>query len=392
MRGFNPVLRLSVGLLIFCFGSVGAAGSERDDFADGEVVAEELKVSLRDRIGAEVLGERLHTEPLERERLLLRLGQMGTPRALGVLHRFLTEVPQLTHDEWRAAVRALTPYAGQRQGREWLFKVLVGAAVRDERRDAEAVPALTEYGPTMRFARELSAMALAASGDAPAIAALAQALLRGGEPALMARQALLAHPPRDLQPLVSVRGGVSPEWVETLGALGDQRAFNSLRHWVRAGGPAVQSEAAVALLKLGHLETVPLALHWLERTQEPLLVAAATEILLASASEESVQALKKLFTLAPSRALKLAQDYPRPALASVLIESFGAQTREGQRSLLVALGRSGGDVALKFLGEQLTRSEFRSDAALALARSPDDEARSVLERALSRGDRSQHAA
>src|SRR5690606_24657298 len=129
------------------------------------------------------------------------------------------------------------------------------------------------------WVRQSAALALAASGDAPALDALGAALRQPGPIADAAKLAVTAHPPRDLDPLLRARGTPTVALVRTLAALADQRAFYPLRELVMQGSPQVRAEAALALTELGNLETVELARHWLQTEEAPFARIAATRIL-----------------------------------------------------------------------------------------------------------------
>ncbi len=339
--------------------------------------------SLEDRVGLEAMAERLRYASAEREQIIERLGRQGTEKSLMVLDKFLDSGQQLTPRQWLVTVRALAANTRHSIAREWLFRIMVGVnAATDEqsgrRRNASksAAPELTS--PLQMLARQSAALALAKRGKSDCLRWLRQGLSRGGPAAKLATEALRAYPPAQLKPLLE-SSTVPLALPDLLARLGDQRGFHPLRGWVRRGVPELQARSALALLKLGHLEVVPVAEHWLEKMHSNRhLLAASTEILLAASSPRSGEALAKLSQTQPETALQLALRYPTPDSAKALRSSFAELEPEQRDQAIAALGRAGGKSSLSFLGEQLSSGEHFVSAAFALAHSPDAAAHQLL--------------
>jgi hypothetical protein len=134
----------------------------------------------------------------------------------------------------------------------------------------------------------------------------------------------------------------------------------------------------LALTRLGALETVPLAKHWLQHTSRVEQRDAAVEILLQAQDAKAASAWQELYTRDRKLALQLALAYPLPALAEAVENVF---SKDNEPQLLTVLGHAGGPHALRVLEGALT-SKFASAAAYGLARCPDVEATAALERAL----------
>src|SRR5581483_2959967 len=100
------------------------------------------------------------------------------------------------------------------------------------------------------LAERTAAVALSRSGQPDALAALGKALESPGRAAAAARNALVAHPPRDLAPLLAAARLPSVSLARALDDLADQRGFDTLRNLVRIGTLDVRAAAAIALTRL----------------------------------------------------------------------------------------------------------------------------------------------
>ncbi len=331
--------------------------------------------SLKDRRGIE-LGKRLLGSTQEQERLrgVRRLGSVGTPQALQALVDWL-DTPTGSQQKSRlVAVRSLAPHTRIPLVRQALVRIMaVGAGqAQDVDRIGEEV-------------RRSAALALAASRDPDALAALAKALRREGPTAEAAAVALEAHPPSDLGPLVQARGSPTRTLVRLLARLDDQRAFHPLRSFVLWGTPEVRTEAAVALTELGALETVPLARHWLEHEREsPLARLAAARILALAHTADAAEEIARLLQDADTRevGLDLALVAPHPDLVAPLEKLLDGADAATDSRVLGAIGRCGGERAASVLAAQLNRPDRGSQAAYALAVTPHEAASDRLEAAL----------
>lgn len=345
-------------------------------------------VSLLDRFGVEHLARLLGAEsPVERRRGMERLGALGSPQALNQLAAFALERrDELGGRDWLILARSLAPHAGQEKGRLMLMTLMHRGAVEPTaskgRQSREAAD--PEEAALLELARGTAALALAAEGGAASLAALGQALRMEGPSAAAAAMALQAHPPVRLAPLLAIPGAPTVELARLLGALGDQRAFHSLRGWARGESAEVRAAAAVALTELGHLETVPLARQWLEH-ELPVLREAALRILMLAHDPAAARTLSERLSMpkVDTETQRRALMFPSPALAPVALERVsGPGARETWWWTL--LGRTGGQRAAAELGAALGRSDSAFVAAHALSRWAGPAAHGALAGALRR--------
>ena len=166
---------------------------------------------------AMVVAERLlaSDSPDDRLRGLERLLGFGQREAIDRVLRALDSTSLVGRDP-RArliATRGLVPFLS----REPVRKVF--------ERELAVEPG---GAPTVVLVRETAAMGLAANGEKSSIEVLVAALRQGGSIADVAGRALLAHPPKTLEPFAS-RDGLPVAVSSVLGQLGDQRAVALLR-------------------------------------------------------------------------------------------------------------------------------------------------------------------
>ncbi len=354
---------------------------EPSEEADVEAPA---RVSVLARFSVGRLARWLVSEtPSERLRGIERLGEVGTEAALGRLttHAFERRA-QLGGREWLALARALAPHAAQPKAQLVLAMVLNQSATQAAGPDEAALRSL---------ARGAAALALAAEGSAPSLLVLGRALRAAGDPAAAAADALLAHPPGTLAPLLDAPGPASAELARLLGVLGDQRAFHALRGWVRGEASDVRAASAVALTRLGHLETVPLAALWLEQGPAELRQAGLEILLLAhDPRAEPAQLARSQGARLDAVEQRRLLEYPFPELAPALVAGIDRAEREGDgdgTALAGAwrwtlLGRTGGDVAVARLVRGLADERAAFAAAHALSRSTGHAAHAALQRGL----------
>jgi cellulose synthase operon protein C len=328
--------------------------------------------SLLAQLGAPA-AERLLASDASRDRLrgLARLSALGTPRAVELLARALDPGGAARGaQEHLAAVRALAPHARLAPARDALVRALSSPAVE------------SDAGPLSEWVQSSAALALARTQDAAALSALGRALRKPGHAAELTRDALVAYPPRDITQILRVPGAPTKELCETLGQLGDRRAEGFLREIVRRGAPEARAAAALALLSLGSNEVVPLARHWLRSERQPVLVAAAVEILTRRATPDAGQALAQLAAADGARELSL----------TLLLRTDGrfagppildAELRSSRGPELLELFARGGAWASPRLERALRDPESAGLACYALSRAPSDAAQVRLERALS---------
>ena len=317
-------------------------------------------------------AERLLASEQSRERLrgLERLSALGTPRAVELLARALDPGGAARGaEEHLAAVRALAPHAKLPLARDALVRAL------------SSPPVEADAGPLSEWVQSAAALALAMTQDATALAALGRALRKPGHAAELTKDALLANPPRDLGALLHVPGAPSKELCEALGELGDLRAEGFLRDVVRRGAPEARAAAALALQRLGVGEVVELSRHWLRSERQPVLVAAATEILARRGTPDAAAALTELARNDATRELALGlflQTDGRIVAPPTLDEGeAGARAPE----LLELFGRAGAWAAPR-LEKALQSPDSAGLAIYGLSRAPGQAARARLEKAL----------
>lgn len=364
---FVPVASLLLFITRAAFG-LPAASPEADDEGSSR--------SLLGRAGLDQAVEWLDGEEADRLLGISRLAASPAPRALRLLDRWLEDSSHWSGRELLTVAQSLASRADEPIAQRWLFRILTGATPREK----EALP---RWSPLAEMAQHVAALGLASSGDTNATSLLAKLLRRQTPASTVASAALLAHPPEHLAPLLASPGAPTVLLVRTLEQLGDQRAFGALREFVRRGPPEIQAAAALALLRLGHLETVELAEHWLEHRHEPLAIVAATaEILLVSRAPNAEAAFKRLLEQAPDRAVELLQRHPNGAAEAELGRHWEQLPASVREPALAALGRGSSSAALHVVGSQLKSPERANAAALALAQSPAPEAGELLQQAL----------
>ncbi len=312
----------------------------------------------------------------ERQQGLARLGSVGSPRALELLVKSLEPGGVVRTSEDRlVAVRALALHTDVPDVRQALVRTMTGVGVDKRQRNGNQLE---------RWVRQSAAAALAASGDATALAALGKALRQDGPVAQAAAAGLAAHPPADLAPVVSARGVPTLALVQLLSDLADQRGFDSLRSFVRHGSPEVRAAAAVALTRLGDLETVPLARFWLKKERLPVLRVAGARILAMAHAPDSARAITQLLDNKGTRrdALALALQAASPALVPALGKQLDHADDSELPALLGALSRAGGPRAAALLAAELDKPHRAALAAYALALCAGSAARDRIEAAL----------
>jgi cellulose synthase operon protein C len=331
--------------------------------------------SLRDRLGVSTAERALREgPPAARERAILRLGALGSPRSLELLVKSL-EGNGLAQSarERLLAVRALAPYARSDRVRDCLMRVMTGISAAAERAD-----------PLLGLLRDTAALALAKSGGTGALTALARALRQPGPVAQAARSALVAHPPLDLGALVRAHGSPTPELVRVLEQLEDQRGIEFLRGMVERGGRELRAEAAIALTRLGSREALAMARRAGDDPRDPTLLLAAAEILTIARDPAGAPLLVALLGRSETRqrALTLARQWDEPAIERALsLEAARADASE-LPEILGALARAPGAAGCQAL-ERLARREGSSALAFsALSHALGEPARQTLERLL----------
>ncbi len=307
------------------------------------------------------------------QRGIERLGAIGTPRALAALSALATADTPGGSQARLTAVRALAPHAADPVALRALVRLMT----------ANGGDAADRLAPWVRAS---AALALALADRREAWEALRQALGTDGPLGEIAAAAVLAHPPRDVAVLLGDGPVDSVRLVETLAALGDQRAFLAVRAAITAGPPELRARAAVSLTRLGTFETVPLARHWLATGAPPPFPAAAAEILALARTSDAPAAVAALAKAEATRGawLGLVRATPRPEAVPLLIQALATAESAERAPLCAALGSAGGRAATQALAERLGDPEAAADAAYALALAPDPAAGQALEAALAR--------
>jgi HEAT repeat protein len=374
----TPRVRCSSLVLVALFATSSASAQlgRRVRRDSARVPAPTLSAStLRTRLGIEVAETLLKdSSSEERQRGFERLGSIGTAQSLDLLLKvFETGGAARSAQDRLIAVRALSEHASVPAVRDFLVRVMVG--VGSNPGHSEAIDGLIERA---------AALSLARAGDDASLAALGKALRQSGHVADTASDALLAFPPRNLEPIVAGLRAPTRAMARFLGALGDARAIPALREIVRSAPKGVRPDAALALSQLGVAETVELARHWLKHETDPEFRSAAARILLTFRESDASAAVTSLLSDEHTRAtgLSLAGEVSLPEASEALVRGARAATGAEQSDWFAALGRSGSRDALSFLGGSLGTGETSSAAALALALSPEADAEAVLERAL----------
>jgi hypothetical protein len=322
-------------------------------------------------------AERLLTSEVSAERLrgFARLSALGSTRAVELLARSLDPGGAARGaDEHLAAVRALAPYVKVPAARDALVRAL------------SSPPVDSDSAPVSDWVRSSAALALARSSDPAALSALGRALRKPGHAAEHAKQALIENPPQDLSPLLHAPGAPTRELCETLGALADQRAESFLREVVRRAAPEARAAAALALLGLGSTEVVELSRHWLQSERQPVLLAAAAEILTRLRHADAGSALARLAESDATRELALElllrTDGSVPAPARLDAALAGERA-----SALFEIFARGGRWGAPRLEAALSHPETAGLALYALSRVPGAGARGQLEKALGQPDK-----
>ncbi len=355
----------------------GAAAQSTRMRSGARVPAPSLSANtLRTHLGVDVAESLLSDSDSEqRQRGFERLGSIGTAQSLDLLLKvFETGGAARSARDRLVAVRALSAHASVPAVRDFLVRIMVGVASNPGH--SEAIDGMIERA---------AALSLARAGDDASLSMLGKALRQSGHVAETASDALLAYPPRHLEPLVQGVRSPTRTLAQTLGALGDPGAIPALREIVRSAPHDVRPEAALALAKLGVVETVELARHWLKQEQEPAFRAAAARILLQFHSPDAGAAIATLLGDERTRAagLELANEAALPELAAPLLKGAKNAAPGEQSAWFAALGRVSTREAFSFLGGALGTRDTSSAAALALALSPDARAEAELERGLS---------
>lgn len=332
--------------------------------------------SLRARIGTTAAEAMLRSGTLAvRLQGLERLGALGTPRAMvRLLAALAPGAGVATAEERLTVVRSLSAFTTDPSVRRMLAGVLGGHA-------AQAGNSVLH--PLDQLAQGTSALALSRSQAPDALSALGRALSAGGRTAEAAIQALAAHPPRDLSPLLRT-AEPSVELATALERVGTERARSALRDIVVRGAAPARARAALALHRLGDDEVVELARRWARSDVPAPERVAAARILALSRAPEGPEAIARLLEDDTNfeEGLALSLEAPNATLVPLLDRRLTAASDDVKRRIIAAIGKAGGKNAVQVLERTLGQPLLAVPAAEALARMPGQTARKALSRAL----------
>jgi len=344
---------------------------------------------LRDRTGVRRGSELLVAPSIEaRVRGIDRLAVDGSDEAVDALVEAMAVGSAVrTSSRTRlAAVRALAAHADDKEVHKILMSVLFSTpAAQRGVRDGASESELDS------LARATAAMALARNGKRAAMAPLISAVIQGGLTGKVAREALLAQPPRSIRPLVhGYRRHIAPSVISLIGDLGDPRAIGVLRQLLTRKRPAVRAAAVIALAKLGDVTAARSARRWLTSARpHPAVRVAAVEALLWLDAHDTAKQLSLLLGDAKTRgqALRLAEMSLSPALVPTLLAVAKAPVPTAERARATAIiGRIGGAKGSAALLGLLSVPELATSAAFGLAATRDSSAGLGLARALASAD------
>jgi HEAT repeat protein len=367
---------LALGLLGFALARPSWAQSNASEAEeDAPAASVPTRGSLLGRFGLEPRLRLLDDTAAEtRIRGIKRLARIGTPAALQALVDFaLKRAGRVSSREWLTLMRGLSAHVDHAPSRQLLASLIVQPT------SGRAEPV---EDPLRVLVRDGAALALAHDGRDAALAVLGQALRSEGAAGEAALRALVAHPPRRLQPLVDAPGEPTALLARWLGLSADPSAAARLRQLVRTGSVSVRAEAAIALTRLGDSETPELAVRWLGHAS-PELRAAALEILTLRKDARALAPLAERLQQGPldaalaGWALRLAD----PRLEPALLERLERPDANSAPWLWAVLAQSGGERAATRLARALATPDGVY-AAHALYRMPDGDAERALQRTL----------
>ncbi len=347
-----------VGALVACLTVTSATA----DVDRGSSIADdsELPFNFLSRFGLE--GERLALEgggePRRRAlRRLISLSRSTPKQTANLLDEWLAESPKLTDLESWFLVRTLANLHNEPAARRRLASALGGEdwGIDPASPYASAIP-------------KTAALALAKSNDFETTALLGAWLRRPSERAHWSRAALLAHPPRDVSPLLTASGPATPLLMETLGDLGDATAIPFLRRVVKRATADVQAAAAIALAKLNVRETQDLAALWLGRSDAHAdLTHASAWILFQFQHPRRGAALEELLRRRPKAGLDLAEEFTPDIHLTALVQYLDKlPDHEDKRRALRVLARVGAEAVAPLIEVMRANARLRWEAAAAL--------------------------
>jgi HEAT repeat protein len=342
--------------------------------------------SLNDHFGFPVAKRLLDsTDPNARLRGIERAAAVGTPEAIERLRQLGEGAANGRGDprEAIALVRALAQFSDQVPVRVVLAKFVDASSM------SGGFPVLGRGGAlnddndsSMRFelARQTAARALAQSGQT---IELTDALSgkHGAAAVEAARNALVSVP---LPPSFALPNAAFSRVsaIDLVGALGDARAAAALRISSHSPESAVRAAAIEALGELMDDASLPIARDALADKSPRVRVAGAHALAMFGAPErfKAVQALiDDDVTL--DAGVELAEETQNPDITKSLAQRLATSTSiDLKRSIVAALGRADSIDALKVLAAFVKDADIGSDAARAIAASPNSDAMRIIEK------------
>jgi HEAT repeat protein len=339
--------------------------------------------SLTDHFGFPVAKRLIESaDPNARLRGIARAAAVGTPEAIDRL-RALGENAANGHGDPREAieiVRALAPYSDQASTRK-VLAAFVNASASIGGFPMLGHGMLSDDGDSSaRFdlARRTAARILAQSGETND---LIRGLQYGTSSGEAAREALLSVPLPASFALPNTAFSRVPA-IELMSALGDARATAALRISAHSTESAVRAAAVEALAELMDDSSIAIARDALADKSPRVRVAGAHALAIYGAPErfKAVQALID-DDVTVEAGITLAEETQNAEVTKALAQRVATSTSiELRRAAIAALGRADSNDALKVLAAFVKDADVGSDAARAIAASPNAGAIVVIEK------------
>lgn len=317
----------------------------------------------------------------ERLRGVQRIGAMNDFRGVQLLVQEFRDTPELANDPRVRieSVRVMAPFASRPAVTDLLVKWTKGLT-------SAPLPEFTPQHESLEaLARKQAAMALAASQATAAVRELVT-LITADQAAehpssQWAFDALRAHPPRELEPLLTKKALKNTEIVRLLGEMGDLRAMEDLRELLAHADIDVQVAAAEALAKLGDATGAAKAREWILRdgASESLRTGAA-RVLARTRHELAPRAIAMLLAdpVTRNEGLLLAETAPTPQLTPSLAALSSLMSGVDRTRVLMALCRGGGALAVKTIASIVKQNPNNFEVLYALAHCQHDSASELL--------------
>jgi HEAT repeat protein len=351
-----------------------------------EVTAPSTSRSLNDHFGFPVAKRLLESaDPNARLRGIARAVAVGAPEAVEKLRAMGENAASGRNDsrEAIALVRALANFSDQAAVRVVLAKFVDAPSL------SGGFPVLGRGGAlnddtdsSMRFelARETAARVLARSGQT---IELTDALSgkHGAAAVEAARNALSSVP---LPPSFALPNAAFSRVsaIELMGEIGDTRAEAALRISAQSKETAVRAAAIEALAQLTDDSSLSIARDALA-DKSPRVRVAGAHALAVLGSPERFKAVKALIDddVTVDSGIELAEETQNADITKSLAQRLATSSSTDQkRNIIAALGRADSIDALKVLAAFVKDDDVGSDAARALAASPNADAIRIIEK------------